>query len=199
MAARLIVIEGIDGAGGEVQSKRLCEFLRKKGIPAERLTFPDYSGPIGRLIHEYLHKKYDFSTKVQFLLYFSDYLKDQAKIKELLKQGKTIVCDRYFTSILAYQEGFPEEKALKIAELFGIQKPDMIIYLRVSPDTSIKRKQGEKAGDLDRNEGNKPLLVKVSRRYEDLIKRQVFCKWVPVDGEKPIEDVFEEIKKALGF
>lgn len=194
----LAVIEGIDGAGGETQSNLLLNFLKGKGIPAVKLTYPDYSGPIGRLIHEYLHKKFEFSTEIQFLLYSSDYVKDQEKIKKLLEEGKTVICDRYFTSALAYQglRGFPLEKALKFAEMFGIRKPDIIIFLRVSPETSVKRKYKEK-NSLDRNESNKEFLGRVSKFYDSLIDKQVFGKWVVLDSEKSKEGVFEEIRKAL--
>ena len=200
MTGRLIAIEGIDGAGGETQSKLLFEHLKEKGIPAVRLTYPDYSGPIGRLLHEYLHEKFELSPEMQFLLYASDYIKDQEKIRELLEEGKTVVCDRYFTSALAYQglRGFPIEKALKFADMFGIRRPDTIIFLRVSPETSMKRKYGEKKS-LDRNESNKEFLGRVSKFYEGLIKNQTFGKWVIVDSEKPIEKVFEEIRKALAL
>ncbi len=198
MTGRLIAIEGIDGAGGETQSNLLLKFLKEKGIPAVKLTYPDYSGPIGKLIHEYLHKKFELSTEIQFLLYSSDYAKDQEKIKKLLDEGKTVVCDRYFTSALAYQglRGFPLEKALKFAEMFGIRNPDIIIFLRISPEISIKRKYGEKKS-LDRNESNKEFLGRVSRFYDSLIEKQVFGKWVVLDGEKSKEEVFEGIRKAL--
>ncbi len=197
---RIVVIDGIDGAGGETQSKLLLKFLKDKGIPAVKLTYPDYSGPIGRLLHEYLHKKFELSPEMQFLLYSADYVKDQEKIKKLLKEGKTVICDRYFTSTLAYQglRGFPLEKALKFARMFGIRKPDIVIFLRISPETSIKRKYREKKS-LDRNESDKAFLGRVSRFYEGLIEKQVFGKWVALDGEKSIEKVFEEIRKVLGM
>lgn len=196
----LVVIEGIDGAGGEIQSKLLLRFLKKKGIPAARLTYPDYSGPIGRLIHEYLHKKFELSVDMQFLLHFADRLQSQERIRKLLQEGRMVICDRYFTSILAYQglAGFPLDKALRFAEMFGIRKPDIVIFLRVSPETSMKRKRGEKK-DLDRNEADRALLGRVAKFYEGLVEKQIFGKWVAVDGEKPVQEVFEEIRKVLGL
>ena len=58
--ARFIVIEGIDGAGGETQSKLLVKHLKEKGKQAERITFPEYDKPIGNFISEFLYKKHDF-------------------------------------------------------------------------------------------------------------------------------------------
>lgn len=47
---KLIVIEGVDGSGKETQSRQLLARLQFNGIPAKRITFPNYtsqsSGPI---------------------------------------------------------------------------------------------------------------------------------------------------------
>lgn len=195
---KLIIIEGLDGAGGETQSKLLFDYLKKQKKPVEKLTYPDYQGPIGRLIHQFLHKRYDFSPETQFLLYFVDFIKDKEKIGKWLKERKIIISDRYFTSTIAYQclKGFPLKKALKIADFFDLPRPNLIIYLKVSPKTSLIRKFREKK-NLDRHEEDKDFLTRLSKFYGKLIKNQVFSKWVVVDGEKPIKEVFEEIKKEI--
>lgn len=194
----MLIADGIDGAGTETQSKLLFDYFKGQKKPVKRLCYPDYSKPIGKLIHEYLHKKYDFPVEVQFLLYATDYIKDRKKINNWLKESKIIICDRYFTSTLAYQgsQGFSVEKMLEFAKLFEIKKPDIIIYLKVSPEVSISRKFKEKRS-LDRNEANIKFLVQVSEFYEKLIKKQVFGKWVAIDGEKSIQEVFKDIKKVL--
>ena len=110
---KFIVFEGIDGAGVETQGKLLCNYLRKQKRSVERLYYPDYEGPIGRLIHQYLHKQYEFSVDIQFLLYFTDFIKDREKINQWIGEGKIVICDRYFSSTLAYQglRGFSIKKA----------------------------------------------------------------------------------------
>jgi len=194
-SGKFIVVEGIDGAGGETQSSLLYNFFKKEKIPAEKLTYPDSKRPIGRLIHEFLHEKYEFSPESQFLLYLADFLKDKEKILRWLKRGKIVISDRYFTSTLAYQcqGAFLREKALKIAKLLELPRPDLVIYLKVSPQTSIKRKFKEKR-NLDRFERNRKLLSQVAKFYEKtLIKKSIFSKWIIVDGEKAIKEVSEEI------
>jgi dTMP kinase len=198
MRGKLIVMEGIDGAGGETQSKLLLEHFRKKKVPAERIYYPDYGNSIGKFIHDYLHKKHELSPDMQFLLYSTDMVKDRDKILEWLAQGKTVIADRYFTSAMAYQglRGFPVESALKFAEIFRLPKPDVIFYLKVSPATSMARKMEEKK-HLDRNEEDKAFLEKISASYENLIKSQAWSSWFVIDGEKSKEEVFWQIRKVL--
>jgi len=195
---KLIVFEGIDGAGCETQVKLLFDYLKRQGKSVERLYYPDYEGPIGRLIHQYLHKQYEFSVDIQFLLYFTDFIKDREKINQWIGEGKIVICDRYFSSTLAYQglRGFSIKKALELARRFKLPKPDLIIYLKVSPEVSMSRKYKEKK-DLDRNEADKKFLKKIWDSYEKLIKGKIFSKWVVIDGEKSIEEVFSQIKKIV--
>jgi dTMP kinase len=198
MAGKLIVIEGIDGAGGETQSKMLLEYFRKRKIPAERIYYPEYGNPIGDLIHDYLHRKHDLPADMQFLLFATDMVNDRDKVLGWLAQGKTVIADRYFTSTMAYQGlgGIPVGNALKFAEMFRLPKPDIILFLKISPETSIKRKRGEKR-NLDRNEADRELHRKVSESYESLAKNQVWSSWFVIDGEKSKEEVFSQIRKVL--
>ncbi|MCD6550388.1 dTMP kinase [bacterium] len=195
---RFIVIEGVDGAGTESISRYLLSYLKKKKRRCVRMCYPDYTGPIGRLIHRYLHGQYNFSVSLQFLLYFSDFVKDRDKISSLRKEGNIIISDRYFTSTLAYQgvRGFSLKEALELAEIFRLPKPDLIIYLEVSPCVSVKRKRQEKKV-LDRNEKDRELLLKVGKFYNKLIKKEIFGKWCRINGEKSIKEVAQNCIKCI--
>jgi dTMP kinase len=187
MTGKIVVIEGADGAGGEEQSKRLLNLLKERGVPAIRHAYPDYDDPIGRIIHDFLHRKYEFSPQMLLLLYTSDFVKDLDKIKSWLEQDMIVILDRYFTSTLAYQtmQGLKREDILQMAEIFKIPKPDYIIY-------QVREKES-----LDRNESDREFIGKVLDSYDELIKKGVFGQWYVVDGEKPIEGVFSEIRKIL--
>ena len=195
---KFIVIEGIDGSGKGTQVNRIVAHLRKRKVPVKTFSYPDRQGPIGSLIDQYLHRKYNFSKEVQFLLYFSDFLKDKEVIKKWLRQGKTIIADRYFLSTLCYQSigGFPIKRGLEVARLFELPKPDMIIYLDIDPETSLERKFGQK-GMLDRHEEDIKFQKNLVRVYRELAKKKVLAKWVIVDGEKSKDEVFKQIKKVV--
>lgn len=197
-SGKLIVFEGIDGAGTESLSKAFLDYFKKQKKPVEIMRYPDNSHPIGKVIHQYLHRKYDFLPETQFIFYFADFVKDVEKINKWLKAGKIVLADRYFTSTLAYQglRGFPQKDALKLAEIFKLPRPDLIIYLKISPVTSMKRKIREKKS-LDRNEADRKFLGQLTKFYENLAKKKVFGKWIIIDGEGTIPEVFEKIKNIL--
>jgi thymidylate kinase len=50
---------------------------------------------------------------------------------------------------------------------------------------------------LDRNESNEKLLKTVGSFYKKLAKNKTFAEWAVVEGERTIEEVFENIKATL--
>ncbi len=198
MKGRFIVIEGIDGAGGETQTKLLKKFLEEKGKKVVLLRYPDRKGAIGRVIYQFLERDLELTPKTLFMLYFTDFLKDAELIESSLKKGNFVIADRYFTSTLAHQsvQGIEISAMLKIAKLMGLPKPDLTIFLKIPPEISLKRKYKEKK-KLDRFEKNKAFLTKVAKTYETLAKKNVFCKWKIINGEKPKYEVAEEIRTLI--
>jgi len=197
---KFIVFEGIDGAGGETQSKLLTKFLEKMNNRVLYLTYPDPLSPLGNLIEEYLKKMHEFSPETQFLIYAADMVKDIEKIDNYIKNGCYVIADRYITSTMAYQhaQGFSIQRILRFAKLFNMPKPDFVFYLKIHPRTGIERKIREKH-TLDRNESNEKFLKNVAAVYNKLAKRKIFGKWVVINGEKSKEEVFEDVKRTLGL
>ncbi|KUK49832.1 MAG: putative thymidylate kinase [Parcubacteria bacterium 33_209] len=188
---KFIVIEGIDGCGKGTQTKLLSDFLSKKGYDIVFKKYPEYGKPIGDLINKWLHsKEYDFNVEAQTLLYFADFIKDKEYLENNLKNGKIILSDRYFTSTIVYQriKGMPMSKLDLLSQMFGLVKPDLVIYIKISPETSFERKSSQK--DLDRHEGDKKFLKKLFDNFEETAKKY---NWETVDGEKPIEKVTKDI------
>jgi dTMP kinase len=199
ISGKFIIIEGIDGCGGETQTKLLSDFLIAKNKQINLLSFPEYDKPIGQLIHNFLYEKYDLSPEVQALIYFSEFVSNKEEMENNLKNGKILISDRYFTSTLVYQglRGVETEKMLQLSEIFKIPKPDLTIYIKISPETSMARKSKEKSGDLDRNEKDLKFLTDLTERYEYLAQNNIFCDWEIIDGEQSIENVFSQIIETL--
>lgn len=205
LKGKFIVLEGLDGAGGSTQIAKLHAFLLKKGLDVERLSYPDYSSPIGQMLlkmlrdKEFRSKGVNFTPALQFLLFAADMVKDSERIADWIERGKTVIADRYFTSTLAYQSamGFPVKRGLEFAEMFRLPRPDMIIYLKIRPETSGTRKRQE--GSLDWFEEDGKFLSKVAEEYDHLAKGGIFGEWKVVDAEKGIEEVARKVAEALGL
>lgn len=189
-----IIIEGIDGAGCETQSTALINELTKQGKKPFYIKFPHYDTPVGKMIRDFLYEnKVKHTADEQFLLYTLQFIFDKTLIREKMKDH-IVIADRYFSTTLCYQtlEGFSEEKAVRYAEDFGIIKPDAVLYLDVTPDTAIKWKYGE---DKEKNfrENDHSFIRKTYEKYKDLVTRNVWSKWVRVNGEQSKEAVTSEL------
>ena len=169
-----IVIEGIDGAGCETQGKNLVKMCR--GLINQTPTlikYPDYDRNVGKLIKDFLYQNKNLSAEQQFLLYSLQFLMDKGLIAEKRKSG-IVIADRYFTTALCYQtlEGVDLKKALQFANDFQIEKPDLVFYLDVNPETAIKRKFGEDK-EKNRREKDFEFIRKTYKQYQILVEKQV--------------------------
>jgi len=193
-----VVIEGLDGSGGQTQTDFLKDFFQKNKIPFLFVKSPDYKHPVGQLFHEYLTGKVDLTTEQVFLLCAMDVWNSVSKIKRGLREGKMIIADRYITSTLAYRDakGFTMSNGLKIVDILGFPSADLIIFLDIDPKTSAKRKLEEK-GTLDLYEEDVDYLRRVKESYEKEIKKNIMGKWAVVNGEKSKEAVHKEILKLI--
>ena len=192
-----IVIEGIDGAGCETQAKNLKKFLEKDSIPYLFLKYPDYDRNIGKVIREFLYQNKDLTAQKQFLLYSLQFLFDKEQISKDRK-SKVVIADRYFTTTLCFQTlgGVEMEKALRFADDFGMEKPDLVFYINVRPDVAIQRKAGENK-EKNRNEKDFELTKKTYAQYEKMIKDQVWTKWIDIDGERGIDEITQDIYNKI--
>lgn len=109
--SKFIVIEGADGAGTTTQSKAIVQMLKNDGIKAEWTCEPT-DKPIGRLIRKILQKHdiidwcANWSPPAQTLamLFMADRIDHvESFIKPALRDGVTVVSDRYVHSTLIYQ------------------------------------------------------------------------------------------------
>lgn len=192
-----IVIEGIDGAGCETQGKNIRKLLEKNNVEVEFLKYPDYERNIGKLIRDFLYQNKDLSVQNQFLLYSLQFLMDKERIASSRK-NKVVIADRYFTTTLCFQTlaGINLDKAVRFANDFAIEKPDVVFYINVRPDIAIQRKSGE-AKEKNRNEKDFELTRSTYKQYEMLIRKQVWTKWIDINGEQNIESVTKDIYNHL--
>lgn len=169
MKGKLIVIEGNDCSGKETQSQLLLQRLLREGKKVEKLAFPDYQSPTGKIVGgPYLGKKNisdsyflegatKVDPKVAALYYAADRRYALPKIKELLDQGYYVILDRYVESNMAHQgcKVANKEERLKLYEWFEtleynlleLPKPDLTIFLHMPLKKVIEFKQGRLYSD----------------------------------------------------
>ncbi len=144
MTARLIVIEGLDGAGTTTQVRRLVEHLGAHGTPAHGTREPS-DGPVGRLIREMLTGGHaiegeKLSQGTFGLLFAADRLDHlQREVEPKLRAGVTVVSDRWYHSSLAYQGTGADRDWIALLNARA-RKPDITLFLKVRPDVAAKRR-----------------------------------------------------------
>ena len=151
---KLIVLEGIDGSGKSSQYRRLCARMENDGIEYNHIVFPRYDKESSALIRMYLNGEFgenpaDVSAYAASTFYAVDrYASYRNDWGEIYENGGVIIADRYTTSNAVHQGSKLEKAELPaffdwLADLeyvkMGLPKPDLVIYLDVYLETSLRR------------------------------------------------------------
>jgi dTMP kinase len=192
---RFIVLEGIDGTGKSSVSRRLREWLESQGREVVLTAEPtqDWLGMAVRRANQE-----DLDPRTESLLFTADRCQHTLRIREWVRQGKVVICDRYFGSTVAYQgaalEGSMGENAVPwLLALNGpvALRPDLTVLLISDPRTSMRRIGGreelskfEKEGFLGRVQGIYLMLADES-------------EWEVVDSDGPLDQVEERVRDLV--
>ncbi len=193
-SGKLIVIEGLDGSGQSTQVKLLRDFLIKKGFEAVLTKEPTLDSKAGEKIREILDEKIKTTPSELQDLFVED---RKEHLEELiipaLKEDRFVVLDRYLFSTLAYgaADGLDLDELIKKNNDFLL--PDITFILNVSAKTCISR--------IEKRGTDKTLFEKEKQLSKVLENYKLFPKMFDnvkiVDGEKSIDEVFEDIKKVV--
>lgn len=199
---RLIVLEGLDGAGTTTQVKRLVEHLNAAGRPAHATREPS-DGPVGRLIREMLTGGHaipgqKLSQSTFGLLFAADRLDHlQREVDIELAKGTIVVSDRWYHSSLAYQ-GTGAERDWITTLNARARRPDLTIFLEVRPEVAAKRRAD--AGRVQELFEDIRMQEEVAEGYRATNKelRAAGERIETIDGEATPDDVFAAIVKLVG-
>jgi len=197
-----ITFEGPDGSGKTTQIKLLSAYLKSKGF--EVVTTVEPGGTeIGEKIREILLAKgnLDISPKTETFLFLASRAELASKvITPALKEGKVVLCDRFFDSTVVYQgiaRGLGEKQILEMSLwASGGLVPDITFLLSLKISKGKERIEGANR-KRDRIELEKDeFQEKIYKGYLDIAKRNK-DRFVVINGEKSIESIFEEIKRKV--
>ncbi len=141
---KFIVFEGIDGSGKSTQIKLLAQYLTEKGIDCET-TFEPTDSPFGKLLRSCLKGELDTDERAIAASFAADRLDHIFNpvygLKKKLDEGKTILCDRYYFSSLAYNGGFVSPEWVVELNRVAMQelRADLTVYIDLTAEASMKR------------------------------------------------------------
>src|SRR3989344_5724437 len=191
---KFIVIEGLDGSGKSAQVDLLAHFLRQQGKDVILKNEPTTESEAGIKIRKILKGEITAEPMERQRLFVQDrgeHLKN--KIIPALQEGKFVLVSRYAFSTIAYghSDGLNVDELIKMNEDFLL--PDLTILIDVSPEECIERI--EKRGETKELFERKEKLEKVNEIYKKL--PEMFENVSVINGERPIEEVFNDIKKLV--
>lgn len=180
---RLIVIEGIDGAGKTTAVDHVCNEFGYISM-----TQPEDSW-VGDVARRALHE--DVDPVCDLFLHMAAHANQQPRLRSALEKS-TVVMDRYYHSRVAYQAvqtDFSPEKIINLHRDWTIE-PSKVILLDVSPEEALERKSesGDKFEKVN-------FLSEVRSVYRTMFSDQegVHC----VNAEAPKQEVLNEVKKII--
>jgi dTMP kinase len=187
VTGKLIVLEGIDGAGTTTQAQRLGREL------AAHVTREPSQGPVGRLIREVLQGHRDsFDQRALTLLFAADRLDHlQREVEPLLARGQHVVSDRYVLSSFAYQSRFVEADFVWQANAQA-RPADLTILLDVPAEVAAARRHA-RGGPAEMYEEDR-LQAAIAQAYTRLPEWvRTRENLVVIDGTPDPDTVFAQV------
>ena len=209
---RLVVIEGLDGAGKRTLTDALDAALAQRGASTARFAFPRYDTDVhAELVADALHGRLgDLGESVHGMavLFALDRRGAADELRAALERVEVVLLDRYVASNAAYgaarlrQDAGGEfvewVHALEI-ERFGLPVPDLQLLLRVPRELAAARAAGRERDDAARTrdafESDDGLQARCAAVYDQLADRSWLSPWRVLDGTSRI--VAEELAAQL--
>lgn len=186
---KLIVFEGIDGAGSTTQLRHFGKYLKKKKLKFVKTHEPT-DGLIGKLISSALRLEIKFSWDTLQLLYSADRADHLEKlIKPNLNRGVNVISDRYFLSTFAY--GQLNLEGVWLRDLNSkFQPADITFYIDTPAKVAIGRiKKSRSQSELFEKE---KLLEIVRKNYLKIVKEFPKSTYV-LDGTRPVDEIAGQV------
>lgn len=203
MLGKLIVFEGVEGAGKTTQMQRIQNWLQALSATPVVITREPGGTQLGqglrRLLLDYQGDE-PIEDRAELLMYAADRAQHvEGFLKPQLQQGTIILCDRYTNSTIAYQ-GYGRGIDLKLIDQLnqiatnGLES-DLTLWLDLDVELGLSRTRTR--GVADRMEqANLEFHRRVQQGFEALAKRNSEGI-IRIEGHLGIDEVTEIIKMIL--
>ena len=192
MTGHFIAFEGGEGSGKSTQARRLADRLGSQA----RLTFEPGDSPLGAEVRRLVldSPDLDITERAEALLMAADRAQHVAEVIEpALDAGRTVICDRFAGSSIAYQGHGRQLPAAEVEQLsrWATQGrwPDLVVLLEVPPEAAASRLR--RAKDRLESAGDD-----FHRRVHDGFLLQAMedpDRWAIIDGTGSEDEVAEAI------
>lgn len=178
---KLIVIDGTDGSGKATQVALLEGALKKEGYKVKLVDFPEYyKNFFGKFIGHCLSEQYynfiNVHPKIASVLYAADRFESSKEINSYLEKGYIVLANRYVSANQIHQGG-KIKNAKKRAEfikwldemeygVFKIPRPDLVLYLSVPLELSLKMMKERNKTSQRNYVGNKKDVHEVDTDFQ---------------------------------
>ena len=198
--SKFIVVEGSEGVGKSTQIKTIKSFLEEHKI--EYIVTREPGGTsFGESIRSIiLDQNNDTDNLTDSLLFYASRYENYNKIiLPALKNGKTVICDRFHYSTLVYQGIVGDDELVKkvhnIFDAIFSKSIDHIIYLYTDPEESLKRISRRSITDKFESRGLE-YLNKLNKAYESIFSNMENVIKLNTSRDKEItkKDLLEKLK-----
>ena len=204
MRSKYIVIEGLEGAGKTTARNLVVDTLKTLGIGEMVFT----REPGGTQLAEKLRSLVldiksvgdeIITDKAEVLMFYAARVQlVETVIKPALAEGKWVIGDRHDLSTQAYQGGGRVIDQTMLATLrdavLGNFRPDLTLYLDVTPEVGLKRARAR--GELDRIEQESlDFFNRTRARYLELAGQDSSIR--TIDATQSLDDVARSIRETV--
>jgi len=199
---KFITFEGPEGAG----KTSVIQAIQKKLNGHENIIFTREPGgiEIAEKIREIILNPAHTAMheRTEALLYAAARAQHfYEKVEPALKTGKTVLCDRFIDSSLAYQghaRGLGMDDVLSINQFaIGTRLPDLTIFFDVTPEVGLARINANRQDEINRlDKENAEFHETVYEGYQKVISKHP-DRFKVVDASKPLDEVIEEVWTIL--
>ncbi len=201
MKGLFVTFEGIDGCGKTTQIEKLSSELESSGIPYVLIREPGGT-EIGEKIRTILLDKANsrMHARTEILLYEAARAQIvEERILPEIKEGKVVICDRFFDSTMAYQ-GFARGLGQETVEMLngfstaGLS-PDVTFLLDLDEQTAYERRHG-RSDEEDRLEAEGLAFMRKVREGYLAISRNNERIHV-IDAASSPNEIFQRVKQVV--